>query len=193
MKELRQTQAQTVQNQQLRRRRVARREPQEPSEKRLLKEWVLRTWKNRWNQERQTHRSAAVAWQSCWEEDPRKLYAGLTKAESTALFLMRTEIIGLNEWLASVKVQGIPRGCLCGSPAQTVRHILIYCPRYERTDLILKCQTGRLEELIGRAECVKHAAKWLVQSGAMEQFRVAAQVDYSDTSGYRKLDDASDW
>jgi hypothetical protein len=193
IKRLRQTQAQNTRHPQYRRRRLVRREPQEPTEKHLLREWILRTWKNRWDQEKQNHRSAAIAWQSHWEEDPRKLYAGLTKAESTALFLMRTEIIGLNEWLASVKVQGIPRGCPCGSPTQTVRHILIYCPRYERTDLILKCQTERLEELIGRAECAKHAARWLVQSGVMEQFRVAAQIDYGDTSGYKKLDDVRDW
>jgi hypothetical protein len=30
------------------------------------------------------------------------LYAGLSKAKATALFLMRTEVIGLNAWLASV-------------------------------------------------------------------------------------------
>ena len=32
------------------------------------------------------------------------LYEGLTKAESTAAFLLRTEVLGLNAWLASIYV-----------------------------------------------------------------------------------------
>jgi hypothetical protein len=58
------------------------------------------------------------------------LYDGLLKHEATALFLLRTEVLGLNAWLASVGVPGIDKRCSCGWPAQTVRHILLFCPNH---------------------------------------------------------------
>lgn len=65
---------------------------------------------------------SAATWRTPWTQDPRKLYAGLSKAESTALFLMRTEVIGLNAWLAAIQVPGVTPTCPpCGWQAQTVR------------------------------------------------------------------------
>ena len=135
----------------------------------------------------------ATAWRTPWAQDTRKLYAGLTKAEATALFLMRTEVIGLNAWLAAIQVPGIAPVCSCGTHAQTVRHILLHCPRVERTDLIVRCGTERMEEILGRPECARHAARWLVRSGIMEQFRAAAEIEQEDRSGYRPFDSAEQW
>ena len=39
------------------------------------------------------------------------LYEGLTKAESTVAFLLQTEIIGLNAWLASIHIPNITPQC----------------------------------------------------------------------------------
>ena len=50
-------------------------------------------------------------WTTLWKQDPCELYAHLTKAESTALFLMRTEIIGLDAWLAAIQVPNITPAC----------------------------------------------------------------------------------
>jgi hypothetical protein len=41
------------------------------------------------------------------------LYDSFTKAEATALFPVRTEVIGLRSWLASVGVPGILPQCNC--------------------------------------------------------------------------------
>ena len=35
------------------------------------------------------------------------LYVGLTKAEVTTLFLIRTEIININTWLAAIRILNI--------------------------------------------------------------------------------------
>ena len=56
-----------------------------------------------------------------------RLYRGLRKAEATALFLMRSEVIGLKDWLTRVGVPNVIRRCDCGYPAQTVRHVLLQC------------------------------------------------------------------
>jgi hypothetical protein len=135
----------------------------------------------------------ATVWHTLWSQDTHKVYTGLSKAEATALFLMRTEVIGLNACLAAIQVPGITPVCQCGTHAQTVRHILFYCLRVERTDLILRCGIERIEEILSRSECVRHAARWLVRSGIMEQFRTAAEIEQEDRSGYRPFDSAEWW
>jgi hypothetical protein len=50
-----------------------------------------------------------------------------------------------------------------------------------------------MEEILGRPECVRHAARWLVRSGIMDQFRIAAEIEQEDRSGYRPFDSAEWW
>jgi hypothetical protein len=121
------------------------------------------------------------------------LYAGLSKAEATALFLMRTEVIGLNAWLAAVQVPNITPACPCGWHAQTVRHILLHCPRHERIGLIQACGTERIDDILSRPQCAKHAARWLVHAGVLDQFRVAAEIAKEDTKGYKVFPAAEEW
>ena len=120
-------------------------------------------------------------------------YAGLTKAEATALFLMRTEIIGLNAWLAAVGITGALPTCPCGWHAQTVRHVLLHCPDHERVGLLLECGTERLEEILGRPSCVKPAARWWIESEVMEQFRVAKEIEIEDIVEYRAFANEEEW
>ncbi len=96
------------------------------------------------------------------------LYAGLSKAEATALFLMRTEVIGLNGWLASIQVPDINLACQCGWHTQTIQHILLQCPRHNRVNLLVACGTERLGEILSQPECGKHAARWFVRAGVIE-------------------------
>ena len=78
-------------------------------------------WKDTWEREAIRPRLRPPAtWLTPWKQDPRKLYAGLAKAEATALFLIRIEVIGLNTWLASARVPGVTPACQCGWAAQTV-------------------------------------------------------------------------
>jgi hypothetical protein len=99
-----------------------------------------------------------MIWLVLWTQKTRLLYEGLTKAETTALFLIRTEVIGLNAWLAAVRVPGVFPACLCGWHAQTVRHVLLYCIRHERTDLLRKCGLERLEDILQQLLNIKHTA-----------------------------------
>ena len=94
---------------------------------------------------------------------------------------MRTEVIGLNAWLASIQVPGVPPACQCGWPAQTVRHLLLHCPRYTRDQLVQLYSTERLDEMLSRPAAAAYAARWLVNSGAMEQFRVVKEIEEEDT------------
>ena len=121
------------------------------------------------------------------------LYAGMSKPEATALFLMRSEVIGLNAWLASIQVPEVNPACRCGWHTQTVRHVLLYCQRYNRVNLLLACGTERLGEILSQPACAKYAARWFIRSGVMEQFRVAKEVIEEEYKGYLAFQDAEEW
>ena len=121
------------------------------------------------------------------------LYAGLSKVEATALFLIRTEVIGLNAWLAAVQVPDITPRCPCGWRAQTVRHVLMHCPRHSRTSLFQACGTEKMDDILSRPACAKHAARWLVRSRALDQFKVAAEIAREEIKGYKPFQDAEKW
>src|SRR5207248_8486622 len=104
----------------------------------------------------------ASTWQTPWGLKVTKLYNGLMKVEATALFLLCTEVIGLNAWLASVRVPDILPLCTCGWRAQTVRHVLLHCPLYERTSLIRQAQTESLPAILSQLAGAHAVAKWLI-------------------------------
>jgi hypothetical protein len=152
-------------------------------------------WRRRWEKATGAlpRRRTAAVWNTPWEQDPRKLYAGLTKAQSTALFLLRTEVIGLNAWLASVQVPDVTPACPCGWDRQTVQHVMLQCPRHNRRELLQRCGTERLEQILVRPDCAKHAARWLIRAGVLEQFRVAKEIEEEDTDGFRPFETVEGW
>ena len=161
----------------------------------LLKRWGLAAWQTQWDQEVRAlpRRRAATAWHTPWTQDTRMLYAGQPKAESTALFLLRSEVIGLNAWLASIQVPEITRACLCGYQAQTVRHILLHCPRYNRAELLRQSGSGRLQDILNQPSNAQRAARWFIHSGVLEQFRTAKEIAEEDRSLFRAFPEAEQW
>ena len=77
-----------------RQKRATRASQQEPPTKSLIKKRARDLWHERW-QDKAQNKHAAV-----WQDQAAKfrllLYDGLDKAAATALFLLRTEVIGLN-------------------------------------------------------------------------------------------------
>ena len=59
-----------------------------------LEIWMDLTWAKHWRQQGANRRE--TTWQEPWAKRPQRLYKYLTKPQSTALFLLRTEVIGLN-------------------------------------------------------------------------------------------------
>ena len=161
----------------------------------MLGRWGEREWKKRWDERvaRLPRGRRATAWETPWAQEPRMLYAGLTKAEATALFLMRTEVIGLNGWLAAVGVPEKLPTCPCGWRVQTVRHVLLHCPQYDRRDLLSKCGTERMEAILTQHALATYAARWMVQSGALGQFATTAEITQEDYEGHAPFQDAREW
>ena len=87
------------------------------------------------------------------------LYEGQSKAESTAAFLLRTEVLGLNAWLASIHVPQITPHCTCGWPTQTVRHVLLFCNhRTARDQLLARAGTSDITQMLSTSRGLHAAA-----------------------------------
>ena len=119
----------------------------------------------------------------------------LQKHEATALFLLRTEVIGLRGWLHTVGVPGILPQCPCGWTNQTVRHIVLYCPQHTatRTDFLRQAGSRDLKEILSTPRGAKAAARWLIACGIIPHLTLAKEIAQEDTSRYRPLRELDHW
>ena len=158
-----------------------------------LDRWTNLEWKRRWT--RKVGRQKATTWKTDWMLPVHQLYEGLHKHEATALFLLRTEILGLNAWLASVGVPGVDKRCPCGWPAQTVRHILLFCPTHADSRALYFRRAGLadLHSALSTKASAHQAARWLTASGLLGQFSLAREIAQEDTLGYNSLAHLDDW
>ncbi len=87
------------------------------------------------------------------EATPIHLYDDLTKAEATALFLLRTQVLGVKAWLASIGVPDVDPQCECGLSAESLKHLLGFCRNktWQRIRLVERTGTQDLEALVTRA------------------------------------------
>jgi len=158
--------------------------PRREKPKQPLAEWADREWKKRW-----MHIAAgkqATTWKTPWETNPSVLYSNLPKHQSTALMLLRTEVIGLNDWLSSVGVPDVLPRCNCGWPRQTARHVVMQCRTYEgqRAELIREAGSEDFRAILTGVASARAAARWFVRCGILAQFRTAYEVDCENTAAY---------
>src|SRR5436190_8721608 len=78
----------------------------------LIARWVGLKWK-RCLTEAAKGREATM-WHNPWDMKMLLLYKKLPKHQATALFLLCTEVLGLDSWLASIGVPNILLQCACG-------------------------------------------------------------------------------
>jgi len=173
----------------------AQRQPGEQSVGSLkaLDRWTNLEWERRWT--RKVGRQKATTWKTAWALPAHLLYEGLHKHEVTALFLLRTEVLRLNAWLASVGVPGVDKRCLCGWPAQTVRHILLFCPTHADSRALYFQRAGLadLHTALSTAASAHQAARWLAASGLLGYFGLAQEIVQEDTLRYDSLPYLDDW
>ena len=92
---------------------------------------IREQWKERW-MERARQEGRPVAQSSPWNPKIRHLHSDLPKTQSTLLTLLRTEHIGLEDYLSRRKVPDHPSpACPCGWHRQTAKHILLFCPHFQ--------------------------------------------------------------
>ncbi|KAI0570491.1 RNase-H domain containing protein [Pyrenophora tritici-repentis] len=151
--------------------------------------YPLKTTLRRW-----CKTQAERAWISAWREDKRgratyrhtptptkkvlQLHERLSKRESALLVQLRTEKIGLNDFLFSRHVPTItnPR-CSCGERRQTVAHVLLRCSKYkDLRNRIFANLSGRnsLRTILSTPQLATKAIEY------MEQTQILGQVGIRD-------------
>ena len=147
---------------------------------RFTTEYLEDCRKDRWNEHAygmQRHRPTAQ--ESEWKFSVRAIHKGLSKAESSMATLLRTEKIGLNQFLYQRRVPGVVSpACECGWHKQTTKHVIIHCPTYAqgRAQMYHEAGTSQYREILTTSKGVRVVTRWAIRSGILQMFRLAREL-----------------
>jgi ribonuclease HI len=150
--------------------------PLESTLRRWCKAQAERAWTAKWRTE--------TKGRATYRHTPRptkkvlQLHEGLSKRESALLVQLRTEKIGLKDFLFNRRVPGVtsPR-CECGERRQTVAHILLSCRTYRNLrNQVFGNLSGRnnLRTILSKPQLATKAIQFI------EQTQILGQVGIRD-------------
>ncbi|KAK7177941.1 reverse transcriptase, partial [Paraphaeosphaeria sporulosa] len=142
---------------------------------------------------RRCKQQAEIAWGEKWRKEAKgratfrntpsptkrvlKLHEGLKKRDSALLVQLRTEKIGLKDFLFSRKVPEITNsGCDCGAIRQTVAHILLYCRMHnDLRNRIFGDLPGRhnLRTILNKPQLATKAIEYMDRTQILGQIGIA--------------------
>jgi hypothetical protein len=141
--------------------------------------WLRQKWKNEWTKT-VTKKEAAQQGQqlpAAWIRDTsrgKKIHKGWSRPQSTIATLIRTEHIGLRAYLARQRVPDITPECTYGYRAQTLRHVMIFCPeRQESRRQLFQAVGSDWKAITQTKRGLTAATKWMIQESVLEQFSLA--------------------
>ena len=164
-----------------------------------LKTWIMRQtkveWRNSWEME--TRGRTTFKHTPCPTHNILRIHHGLKKWQSAILIQMRTEKIGIKDFLWKMKVPGYddPR-CDCGEGRQTVGHILMRCRKYRNLRQREFSRGGRIDlrAILNEPKLVTKAIRFMEQTHLLGQFRSCSTArrdeveHWGETEGTRPLD-----
>jgi ribonuclease HI/exonuclease III len=141
---------------------------------------------------RKCKQQAETAWSVKWRKETKgrasfrntpaptkrvlKLHKGLKKRNSALLVQLRTEKIGLRDFLYSRNVPDIASSqCDCGAIRQTVAHVLLHCRTYnDLRNRIFGDRPGRynLRTILNKPQLATKAIEFIEQTQILGQFRI---------------------
>ena len=151
---------------------------------------TLKTW---------AHKEANKTWTTRWAAEERgrssfrltpkptkgvlQLHDGLSKRQSALLVQMRTEKIGLNDFLFNRRVPGATDArCHCSEGRQTVPHVLLRCRKYRRLrNQELGHLPGRhnLRSILNERKAAAKAIKFMELTEILGHIRIESQTRQS--------------
>ena len=110
-----------------------------------------------------------------------KLHETLSKAESALATQLRTEKIGLANFLFKQRVPTVTTpACPCGWPRQTPQHVIMNCGlQRNRAHLLGEADTDSYPVLLGDPRRLKLVTAWMMKTGLLSQFSLTVQDLYS--------------
>ena len=109
-----------------------------------------------------------------------KLHETLAKAESALSIQIRSEKIGLADFLFRRRVPDVltPK-CPCGWPKQTAKHVIMFCKlNSNRRSMLRSIGTNNYRLITDSSRAMKLVTAWLMKTGLLTQFSLAAQHLY---------------
>ncbi|KAF6782471.1 hypothetical protein CSOJ01_16001 [Colletotrichum sojae] len=142
-----------------------------------------------------SHKQSHQTWQTNWKTETRgrasfrlapkptkkviQLHEGLSKRRSALLVQMRTEKIGLQDFLFSRRVPGITNAnCPCQEGRQTVSHILLRCRRFRqlrRQELGGLPGRHNLRVILNKRKAAAKAIRFIEQTEILGQHGIESQ------------------
>ena len=111
---------------------------------------------------------------------PKDLHKGLSRAKSSILTQLRTQAIGLNDFLATRNVPNVTPECECGWVRQTPKHIVVHCPYLRgREQMWTKAATLDYNVALQTKQGAEAVTSWLLSRCnrlRLPQFRVAKEL-----------------
>jgi hypothetical protein len=143
------------------------------------------TWKARWTKDQQQTRAMtndnklSVAVRATWVRGLRTK-ENFTRAGSTVATLLRTERIGLNDYLCRRRVPGYSKpDCDCSWQRQTLKHIILFCPAHStgQAKMLSEAKTTDYMKLLSMEAGLRAVTKWFLQRDVLTQFSLARTMD----------------
>ena len=109
-----------------------------------------------------------------------KLHKTLAKAESALTIQIRSEKIGLADFLFRRHVPNVlTPNCPCGWPKQTAKHVIMFCKLNSNRQSMLRCiGTNNYRLITDSSRAMKLVTAWLMKTGLLTQFSMTAQHLY---------------
>ena len=134
------------------------------SRKSLIKGWVKKRWKGRWEAYLSTIPSTkkTPAYDGELGRQRDKLHHNLRKAESSLAIRLRTEKVGFAAFLHARRVPDVVSpACQCGWRRQNPKHVIIFCPNHARNrrSLYEAAGTSQYRELMSTGKGLRAVAR----------------------------------
>ena len=99
---------------------------------RIISNHFSKQWQSSWEAYKSTKSSPTAALTTPLSKKRLCMHEGLAKAESSLATQIRTEKIGLADFLHRRRVPTVTSpACQCGWHRQTAKHIIMFCPLYD--------------------------------------------------------------
>jgi ribonuclease HI len=151
---------------------------------------TLKTW---------AHKEANKAWETRWKTEERgrtsfrytprptkkvlQMHDGMSKRQSALLVQLRTEKIGLKDFLFTRRVpDATDANCPCQEGRQTVSHIMLRCRKFQqlrRQELGDIPERHNLRAILSERKAAAKAIKFMERTEILGQFRIESQTRQS--------------
>ena len=148
--------------------------------------WARKEWLSRWEETRrkrtllQPNQEQPAVWNRDSETDRgTHLHKGWSRPISTMATLLRTEHIGLREYLTKRRVPDMTPNCQCGYQSQSAKHIVLFCPNKatNRARMIHEAGSNHWKEITTTRRGLLAAARWMINEASLDQFLLAKEEE----------------